>query len=49
MENFMPIIEKVIEYAPAVAILLWLNWRMERQLSKLLEICFQALIEDEND
>lgn len=40
------IITHMIEYAPAVAILLLLHWQNARQMAKFWDACLKHLIED---
>lgn len=41
------IVSKMLEFAPAVAILLYLNWRADRALSAVLDWCLREVTEDE--
>lgn len=41
------IVSKMLEFAPAVAILLYLNWRADRALSAVLDWCLREVTEDD--
>lgn len=37
---------KMLEYAPAVAILMYLNWRADRTLQRVIEWCLRHINDD---
>lgn len=41
------IVSKLVEFAPAVAILIYLNWRADRALSAVLQWCLGELSDDD--
>lgn len=43
------ILVKVFEYAPAVAILLYLNWRADRTLSRVIDWCLEHVDTDDDE
>lgn len=40
------IVSRTLEYAPAVAILLYLNWRADKTINKILEWCLKEISDD---
>lgn len=41
------LVAKVMEYAPAVGILLYINWRQDVRLARILDLCIEHLRRDE--
>jgi len=46
---FSQMILRVVEYAPAVAILLLLLWQNARQMNKFWDLCIKHLLGEEDD
>jgi hypothetical protein len=47
--DVIELLYKIVEYAPAVAILLWLNWRMDRQIARFLDVCLEVMMRPNDD
>jgi hypothetical protein len=43
------LLTKLFEYAPAVAILLYLNWRMDRTLGRVIDWCLDRDDDDDDE
>jgi len=47
MFDLSDLFSQVVEYAPSVAILLYLNWRSERRLARVLDWCLGELSDND--